>query len=266
MLTVSETDLVRACHILFGGEVDVTRDFLGYIQPAGVKTAYRTLARRTHPDHNHAHDDERTGRRQHELFIETTWAYEQLTDFLRKRDSGGITFAGVMRERRARRSWPDARDTARTSAGHSYRRARRHQPRPDAEHYFKGRLPARRLLFGQYLFFSGSVSWEALIAAIVWQRRQRPRLGDLARERDWLTSEQIHRIVRSRQPGEPIGEAAVRLRYLRRAQVLSLLFAQRRAHLPFGEYFVRCGELSANDLDRLIRSFAAHNARHPSFR
>ena len=41
---------LRSCRILFGPEVQITPQFLGYLQPAGVKTAYRKLAMETHPD------------------------------------------------------------------------------------------------------------------------------------------------------------------------------------------------------------------------
>ena len=39
-----------ACKILFGAEVRVSSDFLNYIKPSGLKTAYRRRALETHPD------------------------------------------------------------------------------------------------------------------------------------------------------------------------------------------------------------------------
>ena len=47
-------------------------------------------------------------------------------------------------------------------------------PRPKASGYhYRGALPHRRLLLGEFLFYSGLINWDSLIKAIVWQRRQR---------------------------------------------------------------------------------------------
>ena len=50
MVPREETELINACRILFGTHVEVTPEFLRYIQPDGIKNAYRSRARECHPD------------------------------------------------------------------------------------------------------------------------------------------------------------------------------------------------------------------------
>ena len=49
-IILPEKQLLQSCQILFGPEADITLQFLGYLQPSGVKTAYRRMVMETHPD------------------------------------------------------------------------------------------------------------------------------------------------------------------------------------------------------------------------
>ena len=44
----------------------------------------------------------------------------------------------------------------------------------------QGPLPRRRLRLAEFLYYTGRVSWQSLIGAIVWQRSTRPHFGELA--------------------------------------------------------------------------------------
>ena len=46
----AEQELYRACRIIFGPDLTVSREFLEYIQSSGVKSAFRKKAMETHPD------------------------------------------------------------------------------------------------------------------------------------------------------------------------------------------------------------------------
>jgi hypothetical protein len=251
-----EKKLFKACLILFGSRVDISRDFLNYIQTAGVKRAYRRMAMLTHPDMNVGVDSESRGRKTRS-FIETNWAYENLLDFIKKRDNGGVSF-----QKRASR--PVYRPVHRPRKRPA-RRAAERKPPERTGYYYSSHIPRHRLLFGQYLFFSGSVSWEALVKAIVWQRRQRPRLGEIAKKEGWLSDAQIRRLVAGRKYGEPLGETAVRLRYLKRTQLNTLLRSQWHSQKLFGEYFVLHNHMSGVGLKGLYMEFIKHNSRYRRF-
>ncbi len=179
-----ETELYKACNVLFGSEVDVTFGFLQYIQHSGIKSAYRRLALITHPDV--AADD--GGGASSEKFIEASRAYESLIEYIRRRDRSpvGRTF------RRA------GEDTVRPHR----RRTRKYSESAQGKsmgNYFRGELPMRRLMSGGFLFYKGEVSWEALIKAIVWQRNQRLRLNDLTSKWGWIDRQDVFRVLRSRK-------------------------------------------------------------------
>ncbi|MCK4911129.1 MAG: J domain-containing protein [Thermodesulfovibrionales bacterium] len=243
-----ETELYKACNILFGSDVDVSFDFLQYIQPSGIKSAYRKLARLTHPDHA-AGGVEDAGA---ERFIEANWAYESLNAFITHRDRRAVR--GMFRGA--------GRDTVRRPASRRRRRkySRTAQGRPRGN-YYNGVMPLRKLMFGEFLFYSGEVSWEALIKAIVWQRGQRPRLGDMASRWGWLSGEDVIQVLRSRMHGESIGHALVRLGICSSLQVRALLRTQRKQQKPFGEFFITNGYIARSHLNLVLyKKFLKHNS------
>ncbi len=246
-------ELFRACAILFGEHIDVSRDFLYYIQPSGVKSAYRRRALETHPDTASLRAEEDGGPGA-STFIETNWAYNHLLDFIRHRDNGHAR-PYTMSSNRVR---PKQRPRRHAHASQEHTGHQRHH----RGSYYKGKLPSRKLLFGQFLFYSGAVSWEALIKAIVWQRNQRPRIGELAKRWGWVSQEDIRKAIRSRELGEPLGEAMIRLNLLSRAQLSTVLASQRTLQKPFGEYFIENSMITKARLNQLAKDFRLHNTAH----
>jgi hypothetical protein len=231
-----ESRLYEACEVLFGSHIDISKDFLFYIQSAGIKRAYRKRALETHPDRFVHRADVKNNA---EMFIETNQAYELLTDFIKSRDNPALR--RTITKKRPRRT-------------HSNRRAaRRHG------NFYKGKIPSRQLHLGQYLFYSGSISWETLIKAIIWQRSQRPRMGDIARGWRMLNDRQIVWLISQRKLGEKLGETAVRLKILKKHQVNTMMYHQGRQQRPFGEYFVIHNILGQAELDRLVHTLKEHN-------
>ena len=249
MKTVHEKRLFKACHLLFGRQIDVSRDFLSYIQPSGIKSAYRKMALQTHPDRFTSEEEDTPDSG---MFIETNQAYELLTDFVNARDSGEVRMETVSTPRQ-------------TAEPKSRRRRRRKNRKPKKETFYTGKIPNRGLLFGQYLFYSGKVSWESLIRAIVWQRSQRPRMGEIAMSWKMLSDWQFRLILLKRRPGELMGEVAVRICLLKQAQVNALLYHQRRLQKPFGEYFLINNILSRSELQAILTEFIRHNTGQKGF-
>ena len=46
---VTDAEVFRACRTLFGPELCLSHDFLNYLQPDGVRSAYRKRAKSVHP-------------------------------------------------------------------------------------------------------------------------------------------------------------------------------------------------------------------------
>jgi len=235
-IILPERQLIQSCRILFGPEVQITPQFLGYLQPAGVKTAYRKLAMETHPDRaQHIGVDESI---LEERFKEVNRAYEQIFSYVREPGRYILTL----------------------QQGPSPRTAR---PATESNpHFYRGVIPPRKIFFGQYLYYSGVISMRQMWSAVGWQKMQRPRLGDIARNLRWLTSEDICRILHYRSRGELFGEFALRRGMLSYYQILVLLGRQKRLQPRIGDYFIERGILLPGKLDEAAAALKEHNRRH----
>jgi curved DNA-binding protein CbpA len=245
MLQISEAEVFRACRTLFGPELQLSRDFLHYLQPSGVRTAYRNKAKQTHPD-RYAVSTTNIREKQQRLFQDLNQAHQTVQLFLKQRDllqSGG-NFHN------------------RSSSSYSYQQPqqqRRRQDRPPYSRYYRGPLPPRPLQFGLFLYYQGIIPFNAVIAAITWQRQQRPVIGDIARRWGWLNDEQINRILAYRNGFSKFGERAEQLGLLNSLQVRALLLHQRTRQKQMGRYFIEQGFFDEEALNHLLSKLAEHN-------
>ncbi len=236
MSAFSESTLIDACRTLFGDELLLSREFLSYLQPNGVKAAYRLKAKEAHPD-RFAGSSPTVRRQQTAFFQEVNRAYDLLRAFFQERDRGG---------------WqPPSSDSGAP-------RTRRHAP---ATRKGSCRIPERTLEFGHYLYHRGLISYTQLINALVWQRQQRPLLGELAVNIGWLKKEDTLTVIRQRGPYARFGERAIRMGLLSPGQVKALILHQRTLHKKLGQYFVENGILAAEEVEHLAQKLAEHNAR-----
>jgi hypothetical protein len=235
--------LLAACRTLFGQEI-LSGDFLDRLQPNSARKAFRNQAKAHHPD---AYEGAPTKVRlaQTERFREIRQAYELISDFLETRhrckDSRQAGAADAATPFQGRRTGP--------------RRTRR----KDQDH--RPSVPAIPLEFGMYSYYRGRITYHQLIEALVWQRRQRPALGVIAKEWGWLSEKRIDRILSHRGYAVRFGRKAVELGYLDLQQVEALLVHQRSLQKPLGSYFIEQGLLTEEDAERIARDLAGHNSR-----
>jgi hypothetical protein len=128
------------------------------------------------------------------------------------------------------------------------------------------RLPRRRLRLAEYLYYSGRVGWQDYVAAVAWQRGQRPAIGRLAVELGLLgqrdVSDLLERRRRDGAQAEPFGEFAVRRGFLTRTQLLAVVGRQKQGERRIGQYFMERGLLNALELDAARLALFGHNARY----
>lgn len=251
---VSKQDLFKACESLFGTDVDVSIEFLRYLKPAGLKAAYRKKALETHPDRAAIVSGEPDFLEKR--FKEVSLAYQLLLDFLANPWNYSLDEKGALyvRKQPARPTWP-ARAAQRPPT----------QPkttRPFTEPLYAGRMPQRRLLFGQYLYYGGHISLSILIKAIVWQRLQRPSVGAIAVSWGWIGGSEILDILRGRRYDEKFGECALRLGCLSRYQVARLLEKQKTVQPPIGKYFIEQNVITSSQIFKRIVDMKMHNKRY----
>lgn len=250
---ISEADIIKACRTLFGPEVNLSQEFLCYLQPSGAKSAYRQKVKETHPD-SFAGLDSRIQREKTGMFQELVAAYETVSDFFKQRESG----LWVARDRApAGRPAPDRTpgETPRRPSDRGFRPEREAPPRPG------GFLPSRPLEIGLFLYYQGIITYRQLIDALVWQRKQRPNLGDIAQRWGWLSEQDVKAILRHRGLFGRFGEKAVTLGFLTERQLNTLLFYQRSQQQKLGRYFVEHCILPADEMERLATEQKTHNAR-----
>ena len=239
-IILPEKQLLHSCRILFGPEVQITPQFLGYLQPVGVKSAYRKLAMETHPDRAcYTGVDEAI---LEERFKKVHRAYEQVFSYIREPDRYILTMPPRPFYR------PDRPATK--------------PPSPQYQHFYKGEIPLRRIFIGQFLYYSGVISMRQMWGAVAWQKIQRPRLGDIACQLHWLSPSDIQNFLRHRYRGELFGEFALRTELLSFYQLLVLLGRQKRLQPRIGEYFIERGILLPKKLDAVEAALKEHNHRH----
>jgi hypothetical protein len=247
-----ERELKQACRVLFDNDLHVSRDFLQYLQKTGLKKAFRKRAFEEHPDTRvlyNINPDNNNG----EGFTKVKKAYEALNRYIGARENGfslpgsstGIRPRGTTLDRRQRKQ---PRPSAKPD-----------QSIPNSQKIYQGPIPDFPLLFGRFLYYNGQASWQTIIKALLWQRRQRPRFGEIGCDFGWLSEETNQDILASRQAG-PFGQIAVRSGFLTEAQARLILFKQQRLQRRFGQYFIEKKLLLPVQLAELVSRQKIHNA------
>ncbi|RPI21608.1 MAG: hypothetical protein EHM61_24325 [Acidobacteria bacterium] len=247
-------DLQRACQVLFGQDLVIDQQFLLGLDNAHLKQAYRKQALATHPDRFAGRGDAVQARNAH-LFRQVNEAYQKLSRHLAVRSDryrNHAIFAGPdLRPPRKKREtvWSPPGSKAGESSIYS----------PE-------KVPRWPLRTGEYLYFSGVVNWKTLISALVWQRRQREALGEIARRWGWLSEAEVLSLLRERKRGERLGEILLRRGLVNDFQLGMLLRHQEKNQRPLGRYFVEHNLFSELKLIRYLEDLKRHNSKwdqHP---
>ena len=275
---ISETKLFWSCEILFGSDLNVSRQFLDYLQTGGIKSAYRKRAMETHPDRLIGLD--LPLRKQGiERFHAVQEAYETLLSFLRTKETSQILHGknGAAKMRPKPPAPPFRRGHAFSQSATNGTRqdffyhsgkirpiilpdeTRRSHSYANTENLYRGQLPLRHLLFGHFLYYSGLANWRTIARILTWQKTERPRLGELARRFGMCRQEEIASILNARKPCRPFGETAQMLGILTEHQVRVLLFHQQRMQKKFGTILVEKNLISKPELQELLDRFQDHN-------
>ncbi|HYA13153.1 MAG TPA: J domain-containing protein [Syntrophales bacterium] len=254
------TDLFNACSVLFGNGVAISSDFLKYLKEPGLKAAYRKRAFETHPDRAATLAESPSSLE--ERFKEVTLAYERLSTFIGspwKYSLWNYAFPKTAKHDSAARNrrtyeWRDQR-----SPGNNYHHNMPHGLR---EHFWQGNLPKTKLFLGRYLYYSRIISMRSLIEAIVWQKRQRPVVGSIAVQWDWLTQNNIRSILNRRNPGEKFCECALRCGYLSFYQQSLLLVRQQMLQPRIGNYFINQNIVTPQEMEYIVNQLRLHNRKY----
>ena len=267
----TSSELFHACETIFGPEVNVSIEFLEYLQPIGIKTAYRKRALETHPDR--AKTLGSFARDLNTEFIDVQQAYEKLLLFVETNNGSTLStqsFNDFKTQQAPSYQSPEkssysssSQDTrqhkGRQKKSHYDQRSTNKRSKSHSDHFYKGGFPKGSLMIGQFLYFSGLISWRTLIEAICWQRRQRPQIGQIAIAWGIISSHDVIRILTDRTLNEKFGECALRIGYLSNFEQIALVGKQRQLQRPLGEYFIISGILSTTDIMSMADKQQLHN-------
>jgi hypothetical protein len=238
---MSGLEILNACRLLFPSVATIENGFLEKIDVKDVKKAFRKTALTVHPDRSRV-----LGKDREELlplFQEVSSAYDTLKAFMSER--------GVDTDEIQGRTTGKPRAKTAGPAGYT-------QDSPQ-DHYYHGIMPPRELRLAEFLYYSGMISWRTLIGAVVWQKRQRPLFGQIARQWNYLSDEEIRYILRQKTWREKFGEYALRQGYLSHRQLLAVVGRQKQLQPRIGIHFKYQGLFSEFQLDRLVRRNGCHN-------
>ena len=136
-----------------------------------------------------------------------------------------------------------------------------HDPPLDPKSLYKGPVPTCHLLFGRYLYYTGIINLHTIGQALIWQRSQRPRLGEIGRRMGWLNEQDTLKILQSRRDRQLFGELALRLGILTREQLHFILLHQKKLQKRIGQYFVAKNYWTRLMLEEYISAHRTHNSR-----
>lgn len=241
---IAESDVFEACRFLFGNDIQLSLDFLSYLQPNGAKSAYRRKVKETHPD-LYGQDDTGKQQSQTEKFQKLLSSYEVVCDFFKLRESGLWTPSAP----------PSAPVGPTNSTG--VHPAPPRQPFTGATRSVY--LPRRGLQIGLFLYYRKCIDYRLLMDALFWQRRQRPNLGDIAQRWGWLQAPDVDHILSLRGGGRRFGEKAVGLDFITQRQLQTLLFYQRSQQKKLGQFFVENAVLGHDEMEKLVKEQKEHN-------
>ncbi|MDU0460951.1 MAG: hypothetical protein RW306_19650 [Geobacteraceae bacterium] len=251
--------LLFDAHRLLFGKCDNAAHAIQVFSAAELKTAHRIAAKATHPDLNHALHNELLNTN----FRKVTEAYNLLNDFLLARDSAQVSAEHFNEQicKHKKPQWAPKTHTYRPAATRMYRERESFSKKPKVEshRYYEGMMPTIALKTGLFLYYSGKISYEQMIEALVWQRNMRPPIGELAAHWNWLHKSFIDIILKEVSRGGQFGERAVSMGLLKESQVKVLLRHQLFMQKPVGSYFVSNKILTREELKESLLVMSIHN-------
>lgn len=231
-------ELANACFLLFGPLFHFSEDTLNYLQPDGIKHAYRKKAKLYHPDTSNLKDQSKN--ELSILFNELNNAYKLLLSHVEKNSysyNNNYYFFILKNNFAKKRNYSNFNN----------------------DFYYTGMMPKRNLRIGEYLYYSKNISWSTLINAIIAQYKSRPKIGDLCIKFNFLDFNEINKIIRNIKIHEKFGEAAKRLGLLSDYQIYVVIGFQKKYNRHFGKYFIENKLFTINELEYFVEQCKSYN-------
>lgn len=254
----SSTEVRQAYRLLFGRSFPAGMRVQS-IKPDALKRAFRRRALETHPDRFAKQD--LCANEMQDKFVAVSEAYHTL---LQAMEFGVMAEGQKLAGKRSTAGHSTAR-AAKVKKDQSPQRAQESRSadweRTGPQQYYAGPMPSRPLRLGEFLYYGGHISWQDLVASLVWQRRQHMRFGEIAVRWGMMNVRDAAYISQAQRKGERFGECALRLGALTAFQQMAVAGKQGLQRPLIGAFFVRKSLLSEGAIALAQRESELHNAR-----
>jgi hypothetical protein len=227
----SASDIFYSYRIFFPDEKNISEFKISNINADLLKTAYKKLVFQNHPDRSRYLNLKESELK--DRMIKINCAYENISAFMKTRK--------IIHTHRHKQHSPDKKHE---KPGHESR-----------YHY----IPKKKIFFGQYLLYSGSINLSTLISALNWQRRHRDNFGKIAVNWKIMDTKKLIDVLKAKKNNERIGECALRLGYMNNFQLTAILAKQKNSKNLIGEYFIRNNIIDKNEIERFAILHRQHN-------
>jgi len=234
------------CRLLFGPHIESSMDFLRNLPQSELKAIYRKRAFETHPDRAMALGEIES--KLNDRFKKVILAYERLNYFIQNSKRTVLVSNGQTVQRNQK-----------NNANQRKQECRKNARNITLDYFYKGYIPKRKLFIGQYLYYSGIISWNTLFDAICWQRKQRPLMGQIAMDWGILNEYEVKRILKGRNHNERFGEYAYRNGYITYFELLALRGRQLQFQQPIGKYFIQQRILCPREMEKMAKNLRLWN-------
>jgi len=219
--SLSEKDLLDAYSMIFTDNKILSVDHLRTLDTGTLKNAYRERVFETHPDRAQQLGIEVALLEKE--FKEITMSFEKLYYYVKNK--------------------------------HNLKVKKVQKVKPQKDNSFG----KSNLMFGQYLYYSGIITFKSLLDAVYWQRNQRPPFGELANKWSLFTEEDTLYILKMRKPRERFGDCALRLGLISSFQHKAILIKQKNMQKPIGKYFTENDIFSEDELKAYLDRHELYN-------
>lgn len=254
----TDDDILKAFTLLFDPDFIFSIHTISCLNPIEIKVAYRKKALETHPDRARL-----LGKNEREMidkFREINLAYNKLSSFLD--DCKKEYYKNINPfNKYDNHNYNHKTHFSTKQRDCKYTNNKYKKEDTSSDFFYNSYIPNIELLIGQFMYYSGVISWKRLIHAIVWQRNQRPLFGRIAIEWGILSENDIRIILKERSFKEKIGEYALRNKYINNFEHMAIIGKQRSLQRPIGQFFIQNKILFQNDLEILLRRQRIHNYR-----
>ena len=237
-------EIEEACAHLLGPEFCVRSGWQGRVDRHRLKQAFRQRVFAAHPDRASSLGVPATILQ--ERFLVLQQSYTALLQLLSQPAASPKRSAPPRAKPKKR---PPSKETARQG--------------PASQVFFAGQAPSRSLKLGEFLYYNGYISQQELFDAVRWQRRQRPRVGEIAQSFGFLDPVSISHLLElrqgSRKLNEPLAEFARNQGYLSHFQWMAVVGRQRRLQKPIGHFWIQSGLFSVKSMADLVEDQRKHN-------